>query len=192
MSILGATDLGNGKLLVTVDHDPTAIATDCPMGSMIVNVSTGYWYRKQDDGSTINVRDFYALEQKVDGVSSSAARVQEFQFGRDVKVPGGGTLSLYGPGNSTVGVRVNRAGTITGASIQVDVADAGRSYLLEIYKNGGAAVATVALVNVLGNHANAFAVAVVAGDVLTAALVLTAGAGASTFTNAQATIEVMF
>lgn len=72
MSILGTTDLGNGKLTVAVDHDPTVIATDCPTGSMIVNVTTGQWYRKRDDGSTTNVRDIYALETKVDGVQSGA------------------------------------------------------------------------------------------------------------------------
>lgn len=72
MSILGTTDLGNGKLLVTVDHDPTATATDCPTGSMIVNVTSGQWYRKRDDGSTTNVRDIYALETKVDGVATGA------------------------------------------------------------------------------------------------------------------------
>jgi hypothetical protein len=191
MSILGTTDLGNGKLLVTVDHDPTATATDCPSGSMIVNITSGYWYRKLDNGSTINVRDFYALEQKVDGVSASAARIQSYQFGRDTKVPGGGVLTLHGPGDSVVGVRINRVGTIIGASIQVDVADAVCSYNLVILKNA-VPVATVALVNVLGNSSGAIAVAVAVGDVITAALALTAGAGASAFANEQATVEVMF
>lgn len=192
MSILGTTDLGNGVLAVTVDHDPAAVATDCPLGSYIVSTSTNKRYWKLDNGSTTNVREINADEAKEDTIASNAARLQNFQFGRDCKVPGGGALSLHGPGNSTVGVRINRAGTITGASIQVDVADASNSYALEVYKNGGAAVATVALVNVLGNHSGAFAVAVAAGDVITTALVLTAGAGASAFANEQAIVEVIF
>lgn len=192
MSILGTTDLGNGVLAVTVDHDPKVVATNCPLGSYIVSTSTSKRYWKLDNGSTINVREINADEAKEDTIASNAARLQNFQFGRDCKVPGGGTLLLHGPGNSTVGVRINRAGTITGASIQVDVADAGNSYNLEVYKNGGAAVATVPLVNVLGNHSGAISVAVAAGDVITVALVLTAGAGASAFANEQAIVEVMF
>ncbi len=54
MAITGATDLGDSVCAVTVDHDPTAVATDVPKGSLIINVA-GNWYRKVDDGATTNV-----------------------------------------------------------------------------------------------------------------------------------------
>jgi hypothetical protein len=78
-----------------------------------------------------------ADKAKLNGIAANAARVQDYQFGRNVQVPGGGVLGFYGPGNTLVGVRMNRAGVITGASIQVDVVDGARDYNLVIYKNGG-------------------------------------------------------
>jgi len=54
MAITGATDLGDGLLAVTVDHDPTVTATDAPLGSLIID-SGGVWYRKLDNGSSTNV-----------------------------------------------------------------------------------------------------------------------------------------
>jgi hypothetical protein len=53
MAVTGTTDLGDGKLHVTVDHDPESVATDAPSGSMILYGAV--WYRKLDDGSTTNV-----------------------------------------------------------------------------------------------------------------------------------------
>jgi len=133
-----------------------------------------------------------ADKAKLDGIAEGAARVQDYQFGRDTQVPGGGTLVLYGPGNTTVGVRINRAGTIVGAAIQVDAIDGTRSYNLVVYKNG-ASVATVALpINTLGASANNLVVAVVIGDLITTALVKSAGAGASSFTSEQAIVEIVF
>jgi len=54
MAIIGSTDLGDGLLTVSVDHDPTAVATDVPKGSFIIDAN-GTHYHKQDDGSTTNV-----------------------------------------------------------------------------------------------------------------------------------------
>jgi hypothetical protein len=133
-----------------------------------------------------------ADKQKLNGVAANAARVQDYQFGRNVQVPGGGTLALYGPGNTLVGVRMNRAGAITGASIQVGAVDAARDYSLIIYKNGGQ-VASVALPSgSLGADAGTLAVAVVAGDRITSALVRTVGVGASTFVAEHAIVEVTY
>lgn len=62
MSITGSTDLGDGRLLVTVDHDPRTTVTDVLAGSLIVYVGaasgdlwTGGRFIKLDDGSTTNV-----------------------------------------------------------------------------------------------------------------------------------------
>jgi hypothetical protein len=54
MAITGATDLGNGKVAVTVDHDPTTTATNVPIGTLIIDAG-GNYYRKLDNGSTTNV-----------------------------------------------------------------------------------------------------------------------------------------
>lgn len=73
MAITGSVDLGDGKLAITVDHDPRTTATDAPKGSLLINTATGKWYRKADDGSstavevqspaviTFNVDDFGAV-----------------------------------------------------------------------------------------------------------------------------------
>ena len=133
-----------------------------------------------------------ADKDKTDGIAPLAARIQNYQFGRSTQVPGSGTLQLLGPGDTTVPVRVNQAGTIVGASIQVDVVDASRAYQLEVWKNG-ASVATVALAaSTLGNVRSDIAVAVSAGDLISTFMVQTAGNGASTFSNLHAMVEVKF
>jgi len=55
MAIIGSTDLGGGLLALTVDHDPTTVATLAPAGSMIID-SSGNIYWKKDGGSTTNVQ----------------------------------------------------------------------------------------------------------------------------------------
>lgn len=115
---------------------------------------------------------------------------QNFQFGENIPVPGAGTLQLDGPGNTLVGFRVYRAGTITAASIQVDVADATNDYNLDIRVNG-ISVATVPLPSgSTGASSVALAAAVVVGDVVTAFMVRTAGADESDFTEEHAVIEI--
>jgi hypothetical protein len=54
MAITGSVDIGDGLLVLTVDHDPTVVATDAPLGSVIIN-SSGEWYRKLDAGSSTNI-----------------------------------------------------------------------------------------------------------------------------------------
>lgn len=54
MAITGSTDMGNGLLVLTVDHDPTSVSTDAPKGSIIIS-SDGVHCIKQDDGATTNV-----------------------------------------------------------------------------------------------------------------------------------------
>ena len=55
MAIIGQTDAVPGFLVVLVDHDPMAVATDVSTGSMIIEQSTGKHFRKIDDGATTNV-----------------------------------------------------------------------------------------------------------------------------------------
>lgn len=61
MAITGTTDLGDGILAVTVDHDPETTPTDVPAGSLIITAA-GIWHRKLDAGSTTNVTGTAALK----------------------------------------------------------------------------------------------------------------------------------
>jgi hypothetical protein len=99
-------------------------------------------------------------------------------------------LQLEGPGSTLAGFRVYRAGTITAASIQVDVVDVTRSYNLEIRVNGVAAATLALPAGSIGASTVALAVAVAVGDVVTAFMVKTIGVGASTFGEEHAVIEI--
>jgi hypothetical protein len=126
------------------------------------------------------------------GLTGSGLDNSRFQFGNTSGVPGAGTRQLASPGNTLVGIRMNRAGTIKGASIQVDVIDATRTFDLDIRLNG-TSVATLALpVSTLGAHSTALSVAVAAGDVITTFMVKTSGGGASTFNEEHAMVEVSY
>jgi len=54
MAVVSCRDLGTNVRALIVDHDPGAVATDAPKGSLIID-SAGDWYHKTDDGSTTNV-----------------------------------------------------------------------------------------------------------------------------------------
>lgn len=121
------------------------------------------------------------------------AAKESYQFGRTLVVPAGGTLQLQAPGNSLAGFRVLRAGYLVAASIQVNVADAVRTYDLEIRRNA-VTIATVTLATGTTGTAAAVTppVALAVGDVITAFLVRTAGAGASTFGEEHAVAEISY
>jgi len=55
--ITGATQLGNDRLLLTVDADPRTTAVDCLSGSIIIYEATGEVFYKKDDGLSTNVTD---------------------------------------------------------------------------------------------------------------------------------------
>jgi hypothetical protein len=55
MAITGRINLGFGAHALTVSHDPVTVATDAPIGSMLIRESDGVWFRKLDNGSTTNV-----------------------------------------------------------------------------------------------------------------------------------------
>jgi hypothetical protein len=113
-----------------------------------------------------------------------------FQFGATTRVPGAGTLQLQGPGTTLAGFRVFRAGSITAASVAVDVPDGTRSYNLDIRVNGVSA-ATLALPSgSISESTTTLAAAVNVGDIVTAFLVRTTGTGLSTFQESHAVVEV--
>ena len=67
MALILSTPFG-AALAVTVDHDPTIVATDVPAGSCILFENGGgapKTYIKLDDGNTTNVRKI--AEMKPDG-----------------------------------------------------------------------------------------------------------------------------
>jgi hypothetical protein len=88
-----------------------------------------------------------------------------------------------------VGFAVIRAGRITGASLRVNTIDAD-DFELEIRVNG-LTVATLALpAGTTVATTSALNAPVAVGDIVTAFLFRTAGSGASTFSDEQATIEI--
>lgn len=113
-------------------------------------------------------------------------------FGAVASVPAAGTRQLLGAGSTLGAWRVPRTGRITAGAIQVDVIDVARAYKLSIRINT-VEVALVALpVSTLGAQDVVLNVAVVAGDLLTAFMVRTAGAGGSTFIQQYGSVELEF
>lgn len=125
------------------------------------------------------------------GAAPGAAGKSYLAFGRNAIVPGGGgTLQLQSAGNSLTGKRVVEPGSMIGLSIQVNVIDAVRDYELQARVNG-VTVATLPLpASTLGAEALVGPFAIAAGDRVTAFVVLTAGAGDSTFDDINAQVEV--
>ena len=83
MAITGSTDLGNGVLAVTVDHDPEAVATDAPTGSLIITAA-GVWHRKLDDGSTTNVSGASAIKNNYTATTNPGVNddsTQDYEVG---------------------------------------------------------------------------------------------------------------
>lgn len=78
--ITGATQLGDDRLLLTVDHDPTAVATDCFAGSIIVFVPSGQVFFKKDDGATTNVTANVNVRNNLTAAVNPAAANDSTQF----------------------------------------------------------------------------------------------------------------
>lgn len=97
---------------------------------------------------------------------------------------------MNGPGNAILGYRMMRAGTITGASLQVNLVDASRTYNLDIFVNGVSATTVALPISTLGVSSVALSVAVAVGDVVSAFLVRTSSTGGSTFNEMTSVIEV--
>jgi hypothetical protein len=111
-----------------------------------------------------------------------------YQFGENGLVPAGGTLQLLGPGQTSAGFRIIKAGTIIGASISVNTTST-NDYNLEIRVNGST-VTTVALAAGNTSAASILSTPVAAGDILTAFMVRTSGTGGSSFNEQQAVIQI--
>jgi hypothetical protein len=54
MAILGSTDRGLGRYELTIDHDPSVVATDGKQGSLANNITDDTEWYKEDDGETTN------------------------------------------------------------------------------------------------------------------------------------------
>ncbi len=62
MAVLGITGIGNGQCVATVDHDPEAVSTRVPEGSLIIWGSK--YYVKLDNGDTTNVAFAGHIDQR--------------------------------------------------------------------------------------------------------------------------------
>lgn len=113
----------------------------------------------------------------------------KYLFGNTSIVPSGGTLQLEGPGSAIQGYRLPRGGTITAASVQVNVTST-NDYNLDMRINGVSVATQPLAAGTLGSSAVTFSVAVSANDVLTAFLVRTSGSGGSAFNEMLAVVEV--
>jgi hypothetical protein len=122
---------------------------------------------------------------------SSLLDKNKYSFGRSAAVPAGGTLQLFATGQTLQGFRVIRAGKITGLSVRVNAADGARTYQLQVFVNGVLSTAVLTLASgSTSASTTALALAVAAGDIITAFMVRTAGAGASTFGDEAALVEL--
>lgn len=121
---------------------------------------------------------------------SSLLDKNKYTFGRSAAVPAGGTLQLFATGQTLQGFRAIRAGKITGLSLRVNAADGARTFQLQVFINGVLSAAVLTLAGVTSVSTTALAVAVAAGDIVTAFVVRTVGAGASTFVDEEAAVEI--
>lgn len=53
--ITGATDIGNGAVALTIDHDPLVTPTDAPAGSLLFYIAGGTVWVKNSSGSNSDV-----------------------------------------------------------------------------------------------------------------------------------------
>lgn len=115
----------------------------------------------------------------------------KYSFGRSAAVPAGGTLQLFATGQTLQGFCVIRAGKITGLSIRVNTADGARTYQLQVFVNGVLSTAVLTLASgSTSASTTALALVIAVGDIITTFMVRTAGAGASTFGDEEALVEL--
>lgn len=133
-----------------------------------------------------------ANKDYVDGLTGTSK--SKLQFGETKAVPAQGTLYLAGPGpvltSAAPHVMIN-AGTITGASISVDTADATQGFKLSIRINGSeVALVTLAATNTKASDP-ALSQAYSANDELSVAVVNTeVSPGKSAFKEITAAIQI--
>ena len=116
------------------------------------------------------------------------------QFGQTIKVPNSGTLFLRSAGGvlgSAAGLRMLRAGTITGASFQVDLIDGVQTYNLSIQLNGSEVLTLALGTSTLGAQTVALSQAYSAGDLISVAVIRQTGTAKSTFDDMAAMVEIV-
>ena len=118
-------------------------------------------------------------------------RIREYVFGAGIPVPVAGTLYLdVVVPTSAAELRMSVDALLRRISVQVDVIDAARAFSVEILK-GGAVIASLPLpVSTLGAHVATYSAAYLAGNLLSARIVRTSGAGKSTFRNVHVTVTL--
>lgn len=55
MSILGSTGIANGQVVASIDHDPEAVNTDVPKGSLLLKADDNRMWQKLTDGDNKDV-----------------------------------------------------------------------------------------------------------------------------------------
>lgn len=149
------------------------------------------------EGSYTNIgspSDAETAFSNIDAALGGAKAGRLIPFGADKKVPGSGTRFLGfagGPLSSAVGVRMLRAGTITGASLEVDTSEASKVYDLSIRLNGTEVETLTLSATTTGNEDTTFSTSYVAGDLISVAMVRTSGSGSSSFDDIVALVEVV-
>lgn len=94
MAITGTTDFGNGVLLVTVDHDPAAVATDAPEGSLVIQAGTCCIYRKLDSGSSSNVMIMGGVT-RIETISAASTTIGDVDGKQHILVDAGANNCLF-------------------------------------------------------------------------------------------------
>lgn len=158
-------------------------------GRATVNLTPGETHRVLNNDLAYTWDADALVWQLSQGATSGS---KNLHFGQTIKVPGSGTLYLKSAGGvlgSAAALRMIRAGTLQGASIQVDQIDGARAYKLSVQING-AEVESVALpVSTLGAVSTAFSAAYASGDLLRCAIIRTSGTGASLFDDIAVIVE---
>lgn len=143
-------------------------------------------------GSPTDVEE--ALSNINDALGDGAKAGKWINFGTASGVPSTGTRFLETAGDvvgSSAPLRMLRAGSLSGASIQVNVVDASRAYKLSVQKNGTEVHLLSLPTSTLGNSTVAFTVTYAANDLIRCAMVRTSGSGSSTFQDVAVLLEVV-
>jgi len=124
MAITGTTDMGNGLLFVTTDHDPCTEATDAPTGSIILQEGTAHLHTKMDDGSTTNVICLAGTLLEINNQTGTSYTLVLTDGHKYVRCTNAGAITLTVPPNSSVAFPV-------GAQVTIHQGGAGQVTLTE-------------------------------------------------------------
>jgi len=141
MSIKYRTELGGVRQCATVDHDPTAVATDLKNGGIIIEDATSKHFHKLDDGSTTNVAEVISptfAEIWGENQSTNLTLTDMSTWYQYVQFEANGENKRCTPDHTNDHITIDEAGTylvMCSCSFQ---ATNGEEYELELQKNNGA------------------------------------------------------